>query len=75
MTVTIYTKPACMQCNATYRALDKAGIDYTTVDITEDLHAREHLLTLGYLQAPVVIAGDDHWSGYRPDRIRRLTAA
>lgn len=36
MTVTIYTKPACMQCNATHRALDKAGIDYTTVDITED---------------------------------------
>lgn len=75
MTVTIYTKPACMQCNATHRALDKAGIDYTTFDITEDPNAREHLLTLGYLQAPVVITGDDHWSGYRPDRIRRLTAA
>jgi glutaredoxin-like protein NrdH len=75
MTVTIYTKPACMQCNATHRALDKAGIDYTTVEITEDPNAREHLLTLGYLQAPVVIAGDDHWSGYRLDRIRRLTAA
>ena len=60
MTVTIYTKPACMQCNATHRAFDKAGIDYTTVDITED---------------PVVIAGDEHGSGYRPDRIRRLTAA
>ncbi|MFC9360776.1 glutaredoxin-like protein NrdH [Rhodococcus sp. NPDC057014] len=75
MTVTIYTKPACMQCNATHRALDEAGIGYTTVDITEDPNAREHLLTLGYLQAPVVIAGDEHGSGYRPDRIRRLTAA
>jgi glutaredoxin-like protein NrdH len=30
--VTIYTKPACVQCNATYRALDKQGIAYETVD-------------------------------------------
>ena len=37
MTVTIYTKPACMQCNATHRAVDKAGIDYTTVDTTVDI--------------------------------------
>jgi len=26
-------------------------------------------MALGYLQAPVVVAGDDHWSGFRPDRI------
>lgn len=25
-----------------------------------------------YLQAPVVIAGDQHWSGFRPDRIKGL---
>ena len=25
MNITVYTKPACVQCNATYRALDKAG--------------------------------------------------
>ncbi|MDN3461144.1 glutaredoxin domain-containing protein, partial [Rhodococcus sp. APC 3903] len=24
MAITVYTKPACVQCNATYRALDKA---------------------------------------------------
>ena len=27
---------------------------------------------LGYLQAPVVIAGDMHWSGFRPDEIAKL---
>jgi len=26
--ITVYTKPACVQCNATFKALDKAGIDY-----------------------------------------------
>ena len=72
MTVTVYTKPACVQCNATYKALDKQGIAYQTVDISADGDARDYVLALGYLQAPVVVAGDDHWSGFRPDRIKAL---
>jgi glutaredoxin-like protein NrdH len=28
MTITVYTKPACVQCNATYKAMDKQGITY-----------------------------------------------
>ena len=27
---------------------------------------------LGYRQVPVVEAGGDHWSGFRPDMIARL---
>ncbi len=72
MTIAVYSKPACVQCDATYRALDRSGLAYQVVDITEDAAAREYVLSLGYLQAPVVVAGPDHWSGYRPDRIRAL---
>jgi glutaredoxin-like protein NrdH len=72
MTITVYTKPACVQCTATYRALDKAGVEYTVVDITEDADARDYVMALGYLQAPVVVAGADHRSGFRPDRISSL---
>ena len=32
-------------------------------------------MALGYLQAPVVVAGNDHWSGFRPDRIKGLSEA
>lgn len=71
-TVTVYTKPACVQCNATYKALDKQSIAYKKVDITVDSEARDYVIALGYLQAPVVVAGDDHWSGFRPDRIKGL---
>lgn len=71
--LTVYSKPACVQCNATYRALDKRGITYTTVDITSDVQALEHVKDLGYVQAPVVETADDHWSGFRPDKIERLT--
>lgn len=34
MSIIIYTKPDCVQCNATYRALDRQGIDYRVVDLT-----------------------------------------
>ena len=73
MTVTVYTKPACVQCNATYKALEKQGIEFEKVDITLDSEARDYVMALGSLQAPVVVAGNDHWSGFRPDRIKALS--
>lgn len=75
MTITVYSKPSCVQCTATYRALDKQGLSYNVVDLTEDPHALDFVRSLGYQQAPVVVAGDDHWSGYRPDRIKAAVAA
>jgi glutaredoxin-like protein NrdH len=33
------------------------------------------VMALGYLQAPVVVAEHDHWSGFRPDRIKALAGA
>ncbi|MGO2004178.1 MULTISPECIES: glutaredoxin-like protein NrdH [Micrococcaceae] len=75
MTVTVYTKPACVQCNATYRALDKKGIAYQKVDISQDADALERVRALGYMQAPVVMTEADHWSGFRPDKIEELAMA
>ena len=72
-TITVYTKPSCVQCNATYRALDAKGLDYTTVDLSGDEEALEAVKALGYMQAPVVVTPDDHWSGFRPDKIASLT--
>jgi glutaredoxin-like protein NrdH len=72
MTVTIYSKPNCPQCTATYRALDKKNIEYTIVDLTQNPKAFEMVQSLGYLQAPVVIVNGSHWSGFRPDKIATL---
>jgi len=73
--ITVYTKPACVQCNATYKALDKNGVAYRVVDLSEDNEAREYVMALGYLQAPVVVVdADTHWAGFRPDRIKTLAA-
>ena len=75
MSITVYSKPACMQCKATEKALKKAGLEYTTVDISMDDEARDYVMALGYVQAPVVEANGEHWSGFRPDRIKGLAAA
>ena len=71
--ITVYSKPACVQCNATYKALDRNGLDYQIVDTTDNPHARDHVMSLGYFQAPVVVTENQHWSGFRPDHIKNLT--
>ena len=74
--LTVYSKPSCVQCNATYRALDAKGILYDIVDLSENDAALEYVKELGYSQAPVVVVDDqDHWSGFRPDNIKRVARA
>lgn len=69
----VYSKPACVQCDATTRAFDKDNIEYRKIDITQDPEAEAFVKELGYLQAPVVfIDADNHWSGFRPDQIKAL---
>jgi glutaredoxin-like protein NrdH len=72
--VTVYTKPNCVQCEATKRHLNKNGISYDTVDITQDISAYDKLIDLGYRAAPVVITDNDSWAGYNPDKIDSLNA-
>jgi glutaredoxin-like protein NrdH len=73
MSITVYSKPACVQCTATTRALDRQGIDYTIIDVSQDADAFAFVQDLGYRQVPVVIAGKQHWAGFRPDMISGLT--
>lgn len=72
MTITVYSKPACVQCTATTRALEARGLAYQLIDLTEDDSAMELVTSLGYRQAPVVVAGTAHWAGFRPDMIGTL---
>lgn len=73
--LTVYSKPACVQCNGTYRHLDKKGVAYDKVDMSQDPEALEQARALGHMQAPVGIVKDaegqiiEHWAGYRPDML------
>lgn len=70
--ITVYSKPACVQCTATTRALDAKGLSYEVIDLTQDAEAMAKVTELGYRQAPVVMAGEAHWAGFRPDLIGGL---
>lgn len=78
MTTTVYSKPKCVQCTSTYRVLDKNGIDYQTVDMSQDADALELVQSLGFQQVPVIINRDadgtiiSKWSGFNPEKIAEL---
>lgn len=75
MDITVYSTPDCSKCAATKSTLDRKGIAYTAIDLSEDAEAMAFVKGLGYNAAPVVVAGDDHWSGFRMDKIAKLTPA
>jgi glutaredoxin-like protein NrdH len=52
--------------------LDKKFIEYSEIDISVDHGAYDMVKGLGYTAAPVVVAGDEHWSGFRPDLIESI---
>lgn len=71
-TITVYSKPQCVQCDMTVRELDNRNIDYNLVDLTTEPQALNYVKELGYQSAPVVVAGTQHWSGFRPDKLKSL---
>lgn len=79
MMITLYTKPSCVQCNMTKKKLESLGLNYRTIDVTEDEQALEFVKGMGYLAAPVVVIGFDHptmggqhWAGYQPDKLSAI---
>jgi len=70
--VTVYTLPACVQCDSTKRLLTKNEIPFEEVDLSKNPEALAMVRELGYSAAPVVMVGEDHWSGFRPDKLSAL---
>lgn len=68
--ITVYTRPACVQCNATKRKLTEEGLDWVAVDLSQDEAAADRLREAGYMQVPVVETPEgETWTGFRPDLI------
>jgi glutaredoxin-like protein NrdH len=76
MSVVLYSKPGCVQCNSSERKFKKENIEYVKIDITQDEDAYNRVVELGYAQVPVIETEDgDHWSGYQPEKIEALKPA
>lgn len=59
----------------TTRTLDRQGVAYQVIDVSQNAVAAEQLQAWGYRQVPVVQSGSEHWSGFRPDRLATLANA
>jgi glutaredoxin-like protein NrdH len=70
--ITVYGQPGCGACYATNMYLNRHSIDHLEVDVSVDPAARAYVERLGYSSLPVVVAGAEHWSGMRPDRLLGL---
>lgn len=80
MTVELFSKNGCVQCNASERALKKFGVDYAKTNMSQDMEAFDYVINLGFQAAPVILVKDDEgnitdsWSGFNPDKIAELAA-
>lgn len=76
MEITVYTKQNCPACTATKKALDRAGLDYEAIDVTNNAIRQQALRECGFRSMPVVevVDGEDYrsWGGFRPDLIKQL---
>lgn len=71
--LTIYVKPSCIQCTATFRAMDKIGLEYNVIQLVEGSDEMKKVKDWGYLHAPIVDTPyGDHWSGFLPPLIEQL---
>ena len=70
--VTVYSKPNCPQCTQTKKKLEQKGIAFEVIDISQDKKAAQTVNDLGYRQVPVIVSGEKHWSGFRPDLLSAL---
>ena len=70
--VQVFTTPSCVQCAATTRLMDKLGIIYDKVDLTQHPEALERFRLIGHTSAPIVVTDRKTWSGFRVEKIRSL---
>jgi glutaredoxin-like protein NrdH len=52
MTIIVYSKPACPQCDTLKKQLDQAFIKYEVIDVSVDTEARHFLLNEGHRSVP-----------------------
>lgn len=69
MDVVVYDKDNCGECRKTEKHLDRLGVVYETKNVSHDPEALAHIKELGFTQAPVVIVGEEKWSGHQPQKI------
>jgi glutaredoxin-like protein NrdH len=72
MKVTVWTTQSCVQCEQTKKQMTKLGIRYDEMALENHPERLEDFKQKGFLQAPIIQAGDSTWTGFRIDKIKGL---
>lgn len=71
--VTIYTAPSCVWCYKLKEWLDKEGIDYKEVEVTDEPElVQEMMAKIGQRSVPLTTIGDEIIVGFDQGKIKAL---
>lgn len=72
--VTVYSTPSCVQCRQTKKVLEREGIIFTEVDLTEHPDKVAEFKEMGHMSAPIVTTDTKIWSGFKLGKIMSLAS-
>jgi len=61
--ITVYTKDNCPFCDMAKALLESRGVEYKTVNVSEQSEARDFLIENGYRSVPQIFRGTTHIPG------------
>jgi len=80
--ITVYSKPGCVQCNATYRHLEANGLSegdgYEKASLLDHPDMVDTFKSNNLLQAPIVVVDGDlstAFAGFHPDLLDEAISA
>ena len=73
--VVVYSNPNCVQCEQTKKYLTLKGVEFEAKMIADSPEVMPLIEEKGYKAAPVVVAGEDSWSGFKLDKLAALAEA
>lgn len=69
MKITVYSNPNCVQCEQTKKWLERKNLRFDTQMISDSPEVQAIIDEHKFQSAPVVVAGDKVWSGFRLDHL------
>ena len=72
MTTQIYTSKLCAHCVSLKSFLKSFSIPFLEVDISENIKARDEIVSKGFRKVPVLQVGDEFVAGTELEEVKRL---
>lgn len=72
--VVVYTRPSCVQCDATKRTLTKYNVPHEVRQIEDHPEVLQEARDSGMLTAPYVVHGEQRWAGFNLERIKEAAS-